>query len=387
MKLNAKQFSLEYIEIVDDVLDAGQVKRNPRAISKVEELSGRLEAHFSVWQRGALESIQNRNDSVAFHFGNSDQLSKTLEYAPLYVDHVVLQDLIFRTLQRRDSPGNKLMRVRPLAEQLLSWKPLVEEGRVSIIPSPLFWDRQIQNHLQSVSPSSHQFAVPLYAALLLKCSPMTDVPTLARRLPEIAKSSVGQKVADISASFEQNPTNRSLDRDNIYYRNLVSNLQDGDVVDVLPLLLGNDRITEQPELWCLKNPDPDQLLELSSDIAGFREELNNTVNQIESSESVPDIFEVLEATSEQVIDEYERIKNERERYRRSLRRDSIKIVLQSVPLVVGLGHHDLLLSLLGTTSTAGLVGTQLQELYEKLNQEYPGENNAIFRTFNHFELN
>lgn len=385
MRLSAKQFSLKYIQIIDDVLDVGQVSPNPRAESKVEELSDRLGAHFSIWQIGALESIQERNDSVAFHFGNSDDLSKTLEYAPLYVDHVVLQDLIYRILQDRGTAGKKLMEIRPIAEQLVSWRPLVEEGRVSLVPSPLSWDDRIENHLLSLSPSNHQFAVPLYASVLLGCSPMTDVPALARRLPDIAMSSVGQGVADVSATANRLRSTTPRHADSVYYRNRIAELQHGDVVDVLPLLLGNERVTKQPELWCLKDPDTDELLRLSADFRGFRDELNDIVNRVSTEEDVADIYDMLKSASERAESEYEMMKRERARYRRSLGKESVKVVLQSLPLVFGLSHHEMLASLLGTASSAGLLGAQFQELYEKWNQGLPNEDNALFRTFTHFE--
>lgn len=383
MRVSEKEFSLKYIQIIEDVLDLHEVKHNPRPKSKVEELSGRLEAHFSVWQKGALDSIQNRNDTVSFHFGNSNQLSTTLEYAPLYVDHVVLQDLVLRILQSKSLASKKLRRIRLIGDQLVSWRPLVEEGIVSIIPSPIFWDQHIEEHLTSLSTTNHQFAVPLYASLLLGCSPMTDVPELARELPNIANSSVGREIANTSASSDRSPNIQSnLSGDHVYYQNMISELQHGDVIDVLPLLLGNDRVTQNPELWCLKDPDPERLLELSSEFSGFRTELNSTVDQITSSTDHSDIYSILEQSSKQVTDEYMKIKRKRQRYRKSRGKDTIKIVLQSVPLLLGINSQDMLLSVSG----ASLIGIQLQELYEKWDRDPPGENNTIFRTFKSLEI-
>lgn len=386
MDINEKQFSRKYIEILEDVLHTERdpsVRPNPE--SQVEELDRRLNSHFSVWQRGALESIREQNRSTVFHFGNSDQLSTTLDYAPLYVDHVVLQDLVHRQLQFRTSPEKKLMRIRPIAEEILSWKTLVEEGRMSIVPAPSYWDSRIEEQQAELEPSRRLFSSPLYASLLLNVKPFTDVPSLKRKLPKMAKGTIGREIAKISVEQTAVVPDDSLIDDPTYYQNEMANLGHDDVFDLLPNLLGNPNGRRTPELWCLRDPDPEQLHELSERFSGFRDRINETIRDIESVKNESEIGEIAEAASEELTREYEMIQEQRLQFRDEIGKQALRVVLQSIPIIVGMTHQDMLIGMLNASANGGLAGIELHKLYEKWTAEPPGTNNAVFQVFNYFE--
>ncbi|WP_143420370.1 hypothetical protein [Halorubrum vacuolatum] len=387
MNIDHHKFSLKYVEIIEDVLHLGESESiRPVPEARVEELSRRLYTHFSVWQRGALNSLRNSDQNIVFHFGNSDRLTETLEYSPLYADHVVLQDLIFRQLQTRTTPAKKLMRIKPVINEIIKWKPLIEEGRVSIVPSPRYWDDQIEEHHMGLGPQERLFASPLYASVLLDCQPLTDVPTIERKLPKLAKSSMGEEIAKISV--DQNAVStEEIFEDEEFYRNTLSEFENNQVFDLLPNLIGSSPKNSNPELWCLKDPDPEQLSELSEDIHGFREWIHETIREIEEVDDASEIHEIVEVASEQAQKEYVTIHQERVEYRDQLGKQSIRVVFQSIPIVVGVTHQDILISMLSSTAGAGLTGIELYDLIKKWREGPSESHNSVFRVFNFFDKN
>lgn len=383
--MNARRFSAKYVEIVADVLDlrgSRSVPADPEA--RVEELRERLENHFSIWHRGALESIRRRNASTAFHFGNSDRLSRTLEYAPVYVDHVVLQDLLYRQLQSRAAPEIQLRRILPVAREVCNWKSLIEDGRISIVPAPTYWDRRIREH-HSRLPAEHRlFAAPLYASLLLDCSPMTDVPYLERKLPRIARGTIGKGIASSSARQTSVVPDDPLTHDEEFYRNELAALQHEDVFDLLPNLLGVAGTDDDPELWCLKDPDPDDVRRLADDVGAFRSRVHEVIREIEGIDDAAEIRAAVDVASEHVREEYESIQQRRSDYRRELGTDSLRVVLQSIPVLVGATHQDLLVALLSAGAGVGGAGLEVRRILERWRDGSPATDSSVFRVFEYF---
>ena len=385
MELDHQDFSIKYIEIVEDALNINQSSSlRPDPEARVNELTDRLETHFNIWQKGALKSIQRENQSIGFHFGNSNQLTKTLSYAPLYVDHVVLQDLILRQLQTHASPEIRLKRVQPLVQEVVNWKSLVEEGRVSIIPNPKFWDPVIEEHYSKLSADRRLFASPLYASILLDCSPLTDVPYLQRKLPNLARSTIGKGIAESGARQELLQGDHWLYDDPVYLENELSDLGYSDVFDLPPTLLGANDSRVDPEFWSLRDPDPDIVSELAEDVSGFREELHETVEEIQAVEE-DEIGEIVSSGAEDLQREYEQLIRQREDYRNRLERKSIQTIFQSAPIIVGATHQDFLISMLSSGAGVGTVALEIKELYELWQDGPPGENNCVFRVFDYFE--
>jgi hypothetical protein len=104
-------FTEQYLAIIRDTLrvqttDDGE-KRYQWTEDTADELTRRLENHFNSFAEAAITAArEDATESMySFHYGYSPNLSETLKYAPLYTDHVILQDIVYRTLRgSRDRP-------------------------------------------------------------------------------------------------------------------------------------------------------------------------------------------------------------------------------------------------------------------------------------------
>lgn len=125
----------------------------------------------------------------SFHYGYSPNLSETLKYAPLYTDHVILQDIVYRTLRgsRDRPPKERHDSVIAYIQNILNWEPLIQSGHVSIVPSPHLWSSEIRSFMNEIDSDERKIcSQPPWAAGRFNATPFTDSNDYRGHITQIA---------------------------------------------------------------------------------------------------------------------------------------------------------------------------------------------------------
>lgn len=208
-------FAKQYLAIIHDTLRVQTTNDGKQQYKWTEdtgdELTRRLENHFNSFAETAINAAREgaTESMYSFHYGLSPNLSETLKYAPLYTDHVILQDIVYRTLHgnRDGSPKERHDSVMPYIQNILEWEPLIESGYVSIIPSPHLWSSEIRSFITGVGSDERKICTqPLWAAGRFNATPFTDSIEYCDYMTEIAMDARRVQLSSQTGEIIQDPT-------------------------------------------------------------------------------------------------------------------------------------------------------------------------------------
>lgn len=394
--MDVHEFSEEYIGILEEhfPLEKEELGHNDQ-IDRVG-LRHSLHSLFERKKHHVIADLQKKNrNRTAFHFGPSESITETLRCAPLYTDHVVTQDLLYRQIQFGPDIGGKLLdkRLFETAKEVINWKDFIKRGDVSIVPHPIFWDDEFRDEYVQLDGAERLYAPPLYAEGKVGITPMTDSKEITLQFYKAAGGQLGESIKDL-VSKGRFDNEFLVDKLDGYADEIHTNPE---VIDLLPRLLGmrDERNgagnPELPDMFKLTDLDPDELERKRDSIQGFREEIYNAVEEVQITSERDEVDEIIESLGTVVQETYEdavrevRGKQVREIKQGLLRSTGHAAAAGTVPLILGLTSGELysILTLPQLVLTSGVAGaTRFTE--SLLDANSASEENPVFTVFNSF---
>jgi len=326
--MNEKEFSQRYLNILSDYFPLNKTELSVTDRIDRTGLRNDLRQLFDLHTESALDSIRTKDpDRTAFHFGPSETITETLKCAPIYTDHVVTQDLLFRQLRYGGSVGGRRLdkRLFETAKEVTRWQELIDRRDVSIVPHPIFWESEFRKSIADLDSDQQLYSAPIYAEATLGVTPMTDSMVVSQQFYEVVKNDIGDQV---SSSVNRD----EFEEGNFNPRFLVERLEGyGDelyknkaVIDLVPRLLRkpNER-TVAPEVPQLDDLDAEMLEQRREQVKGFRNEIYTAVGESRRAANVDELDEIINVLREDVRDEYRRLA-------RDVRGSSINKIKQGV---------------------------------------------------------
>lgn len=405
------EFTKKYMEILSDVLGLREKDGNRTfrwSNSTPHELERRLGNHFQVYTEDALKSIKEVGDdkTVSFHYGYSPDPSETLKYAPLYTDCVVMQDIIYRFLNRDRLSGLELRQtIQEYATEVKDWERLIEDNRVIIVPSPGLWSQDVRDQLPEIPNQKDRRCAPtLYAANKMGSVPFTDSPQYGRRMQQIGENAVGLRVlndirdgeiekfrASVDMTWDEFNRGAKIKVEDETYELYQETLRQNRINNILAYLLGEpgDELPNVDEFDFFYRTDYDyeDVLELSREFRYFREDIADVLTAVRDENDRDDVIDILESAT-QIRDEYERIK-ERKASERKKRVASAGVtgfasLNVAIPLYTGFDPESLLLTL-RTLSGGVVVAHQFKQLVQTVRRGDETEHEDLFRVLDRLE--
>jgi len=354
--MDHQRFTSQYVEIIEDVLNIetssnGEVKY--RWSSNVpRELSRRLENHFNTHSESAISSAraEAQEQRISFHYGFSPNLNETLKYAPLYTDHVVLQDIVYRTARREHTNSSVRDSILRYVGNIIKWKPLIEEGYVSILPSPHLWSSEIRNFMDSIDTEPRKICTqPLWAAGHFNATPFTDSRQYQNHTFEIvedarriqATSATGQVIKDPTAARALDLGVQSRDGDGLKYTEVDGELRQLSVLSVGSQLFGKQDEKDDADLFYVTDADYEEVIELAQEFEGFRSKFQEILEDIAQNDG-DEVHEIVEKCPERIESDYEDIKREMNLKRKAtLGTAGIAGLTMSLPVILNLSPRSL----------------------------------------------
>lgn len=369
--MNHHKFTQQYFDIIRDTLqitsgDSDEIHYYWDE-NTGEELTRRLENHMNAFTEDAIKAARQAasDEMYSFHFGLSPHLNETLKYAPLYTDHVVLQDGVYRSL--RNSRENPSKRERQMVlmyiKNIMKWGPLIESGHVSILPSPYLWSSEIRQFLSKIDTGPRQTCTqPLLASNRLQTTPFTDAPEYGQHMSNLARTALMVNRSAETGEFQiQDPTVfEALEQGYVAGNSkqidiefVKDELDEMKIINVASRLFG-DLETESPKLYYLNDASFQEVIELAEEFEGFRRIFNEILDDLVMTEG-GEVEEIVEKSPERIQEEYQQIEKSV-----SLRRDAIlgsagvAGLAISLPLFVQLSPQDLLTTSYGIGYFGGI---------------------------------
>ncbi len=165
MNDRSKEFSLKYLSVLEKVLQVNWASNGDPIVSieaidetTVEALAQELMAllHSSTAQEAIeYERRCSRNEIVSVGFGLTGNFSDFVKLGLLCGDRVVLWDILAsKTLRSGVTTQSASDRIAELAGNLLTLKPLVEDGAVVVLPHPTMWSELARDLLTELKKNS-----------------------------------------------------------------------------------------------------------------------------------------------------------------------------------------------------------------------------------------
>lgn len=353
-------FTEQYLAIIRDTLrvqttDDGE-KRYQWTEDTADELTRRLENHFNSFAEAAITAArEDATESMySFHYGYSPNLSETLKYAPLYTDHVILQDIVYRTLRgsRDRPPKERHDSVMPYIQNILNWEPLIQSGHVSIVPSPHLWSSEIRSFMSEIDSDERKIcSQPLWAAGRFNATPFTDSKDYCGHMTQIAMEA--QQLKNSSQTGEvQDPMplnairmgKRAGDHNRPVTTGAVNEtLQDMDIRSVGARLFGQQHDDDQADLYYIQDATYEEIIEMAEEFEGFRIKLNDILDELAEEDDVSEFHDILEQAPEKIEADYQQVRREFT-VKRDIVQGSAGVagLAMTLPLFVQLSPADLL---------------------------------------------
>lgn len=334
-------FTEQYLAIICDTLrisenDDGQLTYHWDK-DTADELTRRLENHIDIYTESAIESARKHagDKLYSYHFGHSPNLNETLKYAPLYTDHVVLQDIVYRTLRGRQRMSEQQLKdsVTTYVNNIVQWEPLIEAGHLSILPSPQLWSEPIREYLDKMGTGKKRICTqPLLATDRLNTKPFTDAPRYSEQLTQMAMGAT--QLMEAAETGEINLI--SNDR-----WNQIDTMQETRVLSVGSQLFGTQD-DSQADLYYLPDASYEDVIELSAEFDGFRSCYDDIVRDLVSSEG-GEIEELVAQAPEKIESDYNDIKQRLQFKRKGISAATgIAGLAIALPVFVSISPEDLL---------------------------------------------
>ncbi|MDP2947637.1 MAG: hypothetical protein Q8N88_05995 [Nanoarchaeota archaeon] len=162
--MHYNQFSIDYIEAIKRNLKV-EVNENGEAlffpdIIKDSDILKLKEELQSVWtsSEDSVNIVHTKYDATIQSglFGLINDLDTALKIGFLLGDRVVLLDYLYERILLRKSPKEiDLTHLGVVSSSLVSILPLVQTGRIVIIPNPLNWYSETKKIIQEVSEKTN----------------------------------------------------------------------------------------------------------------------------------------------------------------------------------------------------------------------------------------
>ncbi|ELZ30121.1 hypothetical protein [Halorubrum distributum] len=335
-------FTKQYLAIIRDTLrisenDDGQLTYHWDK-DTADELTRRLENHLDIYTKSAIETAREHaeDELYSYHFGLSPNLNETLKYAPLYTDHVVLQDIVYRTLRGRQRTSEQQLEksVMSYVNNIVKWEPLIEEGHLSILPSPHLWSEPIREYLDKIETGEKRILTqPLLATDRLNTKPFTDAPHYSGQLTQMAMGATqlmeAAKTGDIdlvnNGGWEQ-----------------IDTMHEARVLSVGSQLLGTNDDDSQADLYYLPDASYEDVIELATEFDGFRSCYDDIVRDLVNSEG-GEVEELIAQAPDKIESDYRDIKQRLQFKRKGLSAAAgIAGLAITLPVFVNISPEDLL---------------------------------------------
>lgn len=335
-------FTEQYLAIIRDTLrisenDDGQLTYYWDN-DTVDELTRRLENHLDIYTESAIESVREHaeDELYSYHFGLSPNLNETLKYAPLYTDHVVLQDIVYRTLRGRHQTSEQQLKnsVMGYVNNIVQWEPLIEAGHVSILPSPQLWSEPIREYLDTIETGEERILTqPLLATDRLNTKPFTDAQRYSGQL---------KLMADNATDLMEAAETGNIDLVNNGGWKQFDTTQRTRVLSVGSQLFGTQDNDSHADLYYLPDASYEDVIELATKFDGFRSCYNEIVDDLVTTEG-GEVEELVAQAPEKIASDYRDIKQRLQIKRKGLSATAgVAGLAISLPVFVNISPEDLL---------------------------------------------
>ena len=339
--MDHRTFTEQYLAIIRDTLQPSETNNGQLSFDwdrdSADELARRLENHFDVNTGSAIESARERaeDNHYSYHFGHSPNLNETLKYAPLYTDHVVLQDIVYRTLRARHHRSDQQIKksVLTYVENIVQWEPLIKGGHLSILPSPHLWSEPIREYLEGIESGAMQICTqPLLATDRLNTNPFTDAEDYSNKVKNLALAA--------SELIEAAETSKiDLVQNNTWGPHETT--EETRVLSVGSQMFGTDGETGR-DLYYLPDASYEEVIELATEFEGFRSCYNDIITDLVKTEG-GEVEDLVAQAPEKIESDYDDIKQ-----RLQLKKETISAaggiagLAVSLPLFVNVSPEDIL---------------------------------------------
>ncbi|MFC7070607.1 hypothetical protein ACFQL9_13215 [Halobaculum lipolyticum] len=334
-------FTEQYLAIIRDTLrisenDDGQLTYHWDK-DTADELTRRLENHLDIYTESAIASAREHAEKelYSYHFGLSPNLNETLKYAPLYTDHVVLQDIVYRTLRGRQQTSEQQLKnsVMSYVNNIVQWEPLIEAGHISILPSPHLWSEPIREYLDTIETGEKRVCTqPLLATDRLNTKPFTDAPRYSNQLTHMATGATQLMEAAQTGDIEL-VNNGGWDQ--------FDTTQEARVLSVGSQLFGTHN-DSKADLYYMTGASYEDVIELATEFDGFRSCYDDIIRDLVNSEG-GEVEELVAKAPEKIAADYKDIKQRLQLKRAGLSAATgIGGLAITLPVFVNVSPEDLL---------------------------------------------
>lgn len=351
------KFTEQYLEIIRDTLQISENESGRVSCrwdhDTADDLARRLENHMNTFTEDAILSAKAsaEDQMYSYHFGLSPHLNETLKYAPLYTDHIVLQDIVYRTLLGRDNYDQSKIKnsVLGYVNNILKWEPLIEGGYISILPSSQLWSGSVRDSLHGMADGKRQICnQSLLASNKLGTTPFTDSPDYKKymTLMAIEAKNLIESVeeGDLTAP---NPTSFDTRSSNARVRTVGSRLfrHPDSTAGLDP---------ESPaDLLYITGASYEEVIELAEEFEGFKSKFRSIIEELAR---VPEneIDDVIEKAPDKIAEEYKDTQKLAVSRKMTLAGTGIAGLALSLPVFVSITPQDLFISSTLISSFSGM---------------------------------